>query len=79
MLITFYAGAADAAGVPTTELDAGALTAEELVRRLGQATPPLVAVLPKCSLLVDGRVVTDDTELIAASARVDILPPFAGG
>jgi molybdopterin synthase catalytic subunit len=79
MLITFYAGAADAAGSTTSELESGELTAAELLDRLGGANPRLADVLQQCSLLVDGRPVRDAAEVIPNTARVDVLPPFAGG
>ena len=79
MQITFYAGAADAAGTPTTHLDEGNLTAAELLARLAGSDEELAGVLSCCSLLVDGAPVRDSSERIPAQARVDVLPPFAGG
>ena len=79
MQITYYAGAADAAGTPTTHLDAGDLTAAELLTRLGDGDERLADVLACCSMLVDGAPVRDAADVIPAHARVDVLPPFAGG
>lgn len=79
MQITYYAGAADAAGTTTAQLDAGELTAAELLGRLGEGDERLAGVLSSCSLLVDGHAVRDTGERIPAGARVDVLPPFAGG
>lgn len=79
MDITYYAGAADAAGTNTTRLDAGDLTADELRGRLGAGSASLAGVLASCSLLVDGAPVRDGATLIPSGARVDVLPPFAGG
>jgi molybdopterin converting factor small subunit len=79
MVITYYAGAADAAGAPGTELDASDLTAAQLTELLGRDNARLAEVLPRCTLLVDGTAVRDPGTLIAAGARVDVLPPFAGG
>ncbi|MCA0294641.1 MAG: MoaD/ThiS family protein [Actinobacteria bacterium] len=79
MQITFYAGAADAAGTSTTTLDAGDLTASDLISRLAGANAKLAGVLASCSLLVDGAPVREPSERIPGSARVDVLPPFAGG
>ena len=79
MVITYYAGAADAAGVGGVELDAGDLTADELRRRLGAGNEALTGVLASCSLLVDGSPVRDAAAVIPSGARVDVLPPFAGG
>lgn len=75
-----YAGARAAAGV--AELDVvltvatvgGVLTAA--VRSQG---PALAAVLPRCSLLLDGRSVTDRSTPVADGQTLDVLPPFAGG
>ena len=79
MMITYYAGAADAAGTTSADLNAGPLTATEVIQRLGAGNPQLSAVLTHCSLLVDGRTVGDPSEVIGSAARVDVLPPFAGG
>ena len=79
MEITYYAGAADAAGTNTTRLDAGDLTVDELRSRLGAGREPLAGALASCSLLVDGVPVRDGGTLVPAGARVDVLPPFAGG
>lgn len=78
MLITFYAGAADAAGTTTTEVEGG-LTAAELISRLSHDNEHLGQVLAQCSLLVDGRPVQGGGDPIPDAARVDVLPPFAGG
>lgn len=79
MDITYYAGAADAAGTNTARLDVGALTADEMRTRLGAGDETLASVLASCSLLVEGALVRDGETLIPADARVDLLPPFAGG
>ncbi|CAL8970841.1 MAG: MoaD/ThiS family protein [Actinobacteria bacterium] len=79
MQITFYAGAADAAGTTTAELDEDGLTAAELLGRLSRGEDALAAVLGCCSLLVDGAPVREPDTRISRSARVDVLPPFAGG
>lgn len=79
MDITYYAGAADAAGASTAKLDGGDLTAADLRSRLGAGNERLARVLESCSLLVDGVPVRDAETLIPSGARVDVLPPFAGG
>ncbi|MBN9105897.1 MAG: MoaD/ThiS family protein [Propionibacteriaceae bacterium] len=79
MDITYYAGAADAAGTTTVRLEAGDLTADELRAHLGAGGESLARVLASCSLLVDGSPVRDGGTLIPSGARVDVLPPFAGG
>ena len=77
--ITYYAGAADAAGSPGAELDASDLTAAELTSLLGRDNPRLAEILPRCTLLIDGTPGPDPGTLISALARVDVLPPFARG
>jgi molybdopterin converting factor small subunit len=77
--IRFYAGAADAAGTTATTLEAGGLNAEELMTRLAGPDEALARVLACCSLLVDGALVRNRAERISGEARVDVLPPFAGG
>jgi sulfur-carrier protein len=79
MQITFYAGAADAVGSSTAELDEAGLTAAGLLERLGAGDEKRAAVLACCSLLVDGSPVRDPGLAIPRTARVDVLPPFAGG
>lgn len=79
MLVTYYAGAADAAGVGSIAVDLAAVSAAELIRQLGTDNPELAAVLTRCSLLVDGRAVQSLDEMVPADSRVDVLPPFAGG
>ena len=78
MQITYYAGAADAAGTTGRTLDAGPLSAADLLTTLGADDAGLAAVLTRCSLLVDGINVAPDA-VIGPDARVDVLPPFAGG
>ncbi|HAQ60081.1 MAG TPA: molybdopterin synthase sulfur carrier subunit [Microbacterium sp.] len=79
MQISYYAGAADAAGLETEQLDADQLTVTELIGMLGTLHDGLAPVLTRCSLLVDGQRVDDPEELISAGSRIDVLPPFAGG
>ncbi len=75
--VRYFAAAAEAAGreeeVLRVEPVAGALRAE-LTRRYGSA---MQRVLDSGSLLVDGVVTRDPDRPIRA--RVDVLPPFAGG
>ncbi len=72
----FFAAAAEAAGRDAESIEAstvGELRAE-LVRRYGDA---MSRVLASGSFLVDGVVSRDDARELGA--RVDVLPPFAGG
>ncbi len=78
----YFAAAADAAGCEEEVLGAeqsdtlttvGAVRAH-LIARYGE---PMARVLENGSFLVDGVVQRDDATPIGA--RVDVLPPFAGG
>jgi molybdopterin converting factor small subunit len=79
MEITYYAGAADAAGTDRELLDTPDTTAEQLVSLLSARHDGLAGVLTSCSLLVDGTPAKDPQTLISGGSRVDVLPPFAGG
>jgi len=79
MQITYYAGAADAAGTTQEQLDSPDTTAEELVTLLSARHDGLAGVLKSCSLLVDGTPAKDPRTPILTGSRVDVLPPFAGG
>lgn len=74
--VRYFAAAASAAGVESEALDAatvGELKAL-LLERYGE---PMQRVLRAGSFLVDGVVSRDDARMLGA--RVDVLPPFAGG
>ena len=74
--VRFFAAAAEAAGrdaVETSLTTVGELHAD-LVARYGDA---MAKVLRNGSFLVDGVVTRDPAR--ALGARVDVLPPFAGG
>ena len=77
VLVRYFASAAEAAGREEEVLPAvptvGQLRAV-LVERHGEA---MARVLASGSFLVDGVVSRDDSR--ALGARVDVLPPFAGG
>ena len=74
--VRYFAAAAEAAGVEEELLDA--LTVGELkqllVEKYGE---PMKKVLASGSFLVDGVVRRDDATPVGA--RIDVLPPFAGG
>lgn len=73
----YFAGAADAAGTRSEELPAASTVGDlkaVLIARHGAA---MQRVLASGSFLVDGVVSRDDARPIGA--RVDVLPPFAGG
>lgn len=73
----FAAARAAAEGRSVLEVAPGPLV-DVLAGAVRQA-PGLGAVLPRCSVLIDGVAGHDDAVLVAAGARVDVLPPFAGG
>lgn len=76
--VRLFAAAADAAGTDTQDVSCSTLAdlITELQTRHGEQ---FSAVLERCSILVDGRAVTDPAESVADALVVDILPPFAGG
>ena len=76
----FFGGAAEAAGgyvreVPSSETPE---TLGELLEQLSAESPELARILSVSSYLVNERSARPDSEL-APGARVDVLPPFAGG
>ena len=75
--VRYFAAAADAAGCQEELLPAVSTVRElksVLVEWYGDA---MARVLASGSFLVDGVVSRDDSR--ALGARVDVLPPFAGG
>ncbi len=78
--VRYFAGAAAAAGldeeVVLLEEDA---TLGGLLSRLRELHPALRPVLEVASTLVDEVAVTDPGVRLEVGARVDVLPPFAGG
>ena len=73
----FAAARAAAEGKSLLQVHPGSL-AEVLAAAVALA-PGLASVLPRCSVLVDGLAGHDETVTVVAGARVDVLPPFAGG
>jgi len=78
VIVTYYAGAADAAGVTTEQVDAATLGAALDALR-ARHDDRFAYVVSRCSLLLDGRVTTDLATPLTADMRLDVLPPFAGG
>jgi hypothetical protein len=83
--IHYFAAARQARGVAMENLEQDFSTLDELIAWLNtnytgntQAGSPLAEVLEKCSFLVNGHHASRTTAL-PNNARVDILPPFAGG
>ena len=75
--VHLFAAARSAAGEKLLEVPAGTL-AEVLAAAVAQR-PGLGPVLERCSTLVDGVASNDVGVPVAPGARVDVLPPFAGG
>lgn len=79
MLVRFFAGAAEAAGVDEVEVGDEALDGHSLVALLARDNERLGRVLAVSSLLADGVRISDLASPIRDVERVDVLPPFAGG
>lgn len=80
--VRYWAAAKAAAGVADEQLDGGGTLASLLDAVRAAHGAELVAVLARCSYLVDevspGR--TPHAEVVVADGSVvDVLPPFAGG
>ncbi len=75
--VRYWAGARSAAGTDR-EIVGGVATVGELTTRLLADHPGLAAVLPVCTVLVEGLASGPDAAL-PAGAVVEVLPPFAGG
>ena len=76
-MVRYFAAASEAAGLEQETLPALGTVGELrslLVERYGDG---MARVLASGSFLVDGVVSRDDSR--ALGARVDVLPPFAGG
>ena len=75
--VRYFAAAREAAGVDAEHIDGVSTVGQVkavIVERYGDAMARVVA---SGSFLVDGVVSRDDAR--AVGARVDVLPPFAGG
>ena len=76
--VRLFAGAAAEFGADATTVRARTL--QDLVDALTDgATERAAQVIARSSLLVDGVARTDLAHELSAGARVDVLPPFAGG
>ncbi|MBU6277641.1 MAG: MoaD/ThiS family protein [Actinomycetales bacterium] len=77
--VHFYAAARAAVGRSTVTTSSGTLAV--ILAKLGQDYPQFQAVLPRCSFLVDEVAVHGDPRqiVVGSGARLDVLPPFAGG
>jgi sulfur-carrier protein len=74
--VRYWAGARDAAGCDDEPLQAASV--REVLAQLVSRGAPLAEVVRRSSVLLDGRVVRDDADLVDGQT-VEVLPPFAGG
>jgi molybdopterin synthase sulfur carrier subunit len=74
--VRFWAGARAAAGVEQVSVPVGRVA--DVLAAAVRLAPGVAAILPLCSLLVDGRRVGPDEDTLPDSV-VEVLPPFAGG
>ncbi|GAA1687496.1 hypothetical protein GCM10009808_00650 [Microbacterium sediminicola] len=74
--VRYFAGAAEAAGCESEARSERRL--DDLRVAVVGDHARLGTVLPRCAVLLNGRRVDADAELIEGDV-VDILPPFAGG
>jgi molybdopterin converting factor small subunit len=79
--LRFFAAARAALGRPAQRLDLETgTTVADVLADLAVATPGAAPVLRRCAVLLDGRRVADPaTAVVPDGARLDLLPPFAGG
>jgi molybdopterin synthase sulfur carrier subunit len=77
MQVRYFAAAKAALGRAADTVEAA--TIGELEAQLVAGAPDAAAVLARCSYLVDGASTRDRATPLAGVARVDVLPPFAGG
>lgn len=75
--VHLFAAARAAAGVDVIAVGGTSLR-EAIADAIAQA-PGLGGVIERCSVLVDGVATHDEDVQIAPGARIDVLPPFAGG
>ncbi|WP_111767815.1 MoaD/ThiS family protein [Nakamurella deserti] len=81
LTVRYFAAAAAAAGVEEERVDAAAPATvrsvlDSCVRRFG---PEFATVLQRCSYLLDEIAVHELDAPLRSGARLDVLPPFAGG
>lgn len=75
--VRYFAAAADAAGREEEQLPVVSTVGELKAVLVGRYGDAMARVLASGSFLVDGVVSRDDNRVLGA--RVDVLPPFAGG
>lgn len=76
--VRYFAAAAEAAGTDSETIEAATLSQLLDSLRAGRGEV-FAATLARCAVLADGRRVDDPSTPLDPDARVDVLPPFAGG
>ena len=78
VVLRWFGGAAEASGTDEESYEPGPLSGvlDAARERHGASVSQ---VLPRCSVLVDGRNAEGDDPHVSAGSVVDVLPPFAGG
>lgn len=74
--VHLFAAARAAVGSPVVHAQSGRLSV--ILDRLAQEYPDFAPVVPRCSFLVN-EVSAKGDDVVPPGARVDVLPPFAGG
>jgi len=76
-MVHLFAAARAAAGRELVSVAPGTLA--EVLDAVALGCPGFAGVRPRCSVLVEGVAAHDEAMPVPAGARVDVLPPFAGG
>lgn len=81
VVLHYWAGAKAAAGVESEQYDAPDVAAALAAAGARRSDPRFAEVLRSCSLLIDGRVLSeqDQHRPLHGEVTVELLPPFAGG
>lgn len=77
LTVRFWAAAQEAAGTHSETYAASSV--RDVVADASGRHPALAAVLPRCSLLLDGVRVGDLDTAVVGGQVLEVLPPFAGG
>lgn len=78
VVLRWFGGAAEASGVEEERYEPGPLSGV-LSAAQERHGPSVAQVLPRCSVLVDGRNAEGADPEVGPGSVVDVLPPFAGG
>jgi molybdopterin converting factor small subunit len=79
MIVHYYAGAAEAAGLAEETIEESPGEAVQgAADRLVARHPDLAPIIGVCGFFIDGASARRDA-VLPAGAHLDVLPPFAGG